>query len=152
MAQADTADLPGQLAEIVEEFRALPVPDRLQLLLEFSSDLPALPDRYADHPDLLEPVAECQSPIFMVTEVEGTSPDATVHVHFSAPAEAPTSRGFASILHTGLDGLSVRQVLAVPSDLPHRLALAEAVSPLRLNGMSGMLERVKRQVRAQTSE
>jgi cysteine desulfuration protein SufE len=37
-------------------------------------------------------------------------------------------------------------VLAVPADFPLRLSLTQAVSPLRLNGMSGMLSRIQRQV------
>ncbi|MGI8576912.1 MAG: SufE family protein [Nocardioidaceae bacterium] len=151
MSETVTRDLPSALADIVDEFHALAVPDRLQLLLEFSRELPALPERYVDHPELLEPVPECQSPIFLATEVTGSTREATVRLYFSAPPEAPTTRGFAGILREGLDGLSVQEVLAVPSDLPHRLALAEAVSPLRLNGMSGMLERIKRQVRHQVA-
>lgn len=137
--------LTGELAEIAEDFAALPVPDRLQLLLDFSRGLPALPDRYADHPELLEPVPECQSPIFLLTEVEGSGRDAVVRLYFSAPAEAPTTRGFAGILHEGLDGHTVTEVLDTPPDLSQRLSLGEAVSPLRLRGMSGMLGRIKRQ-------
>src|SRR3712207_8802980 len=34
----------------------------------------------------------------------------------SAPPEAPTTRGFASIMHTGLDGEPAADVLAVPDD------------------------------------
>jgi cysteine desulfuration protein SufE len=143
----EPVSLPQSLHEIVEDFHALAVPDRLQLLLEFSRELPELPARYAEHPELMEPVPECQSPIFLVTEVDGEGLDAPVRLYFSAPAEAPTTRGFAGILQEGLDGLTAGQVLAIPDDLPDRLALAEAVSPLRLRGMSGMLGRIKRQVR-----
>jgi len=146
-----TDDLPPALAEIVEDFGALGVPDRLQLLLDFSRGLPALPPRYTEHPELLEPVPECQSPIFLVTEIEGAGQDAPVHLYFSAPPEAPTTRGFAGILAEGLDGLTAAQVLAIPDDVSHRLGLDEAVSPLRLRGMSGMLGRIKRQVRDKTS-
>ncbi len=147
-----TADLPPALAEIVEEFHQLTVPDRLQLLLEFSTELPPLPDRYTDHPELLEPVPECQSPIFVATEVDGSGPKAAVALYFSAPAEAPTTRGFAEILRAGLDGLTVEELLAVPVDLAQRLALEEAVSPLRLNGMTGMLARIKRQAAAKATD
>lgn len=143
----DTADLPAGLQDIVDDFAALADPDRLQLLLDFSRGLPELPARYAEHPELLEPVPECQSPIFLITEVAGAGPEATVQLHFSAPPEAPTTRGFAGILREGLDGLSVDQVLAVPADLPLRMSLSAAVSPLRLRGMSGMLGRIQRQVR-----
>jgi cysteine desulfuration protein SufE len=136
--------LPPTLAEISEEFLAVGERDRLQLLLEFSRELPALPPRLAEHPELLERVAECQSPVFIVAEVD----DGIVHLHATAPEEAPTTRGFASILVQGLDGLTADEVLATPNDVAHRLGLGRAVSPLRLGGMSGMLGRIKRQVAA----
>lgn len=140
------SDLPDSLQEIVEDFAGLEPGDRLQLLLEFSQELPALPERYAEHPELLEPVPECQSPVFLAVEVAEEGPAAPVHLFFSAPPEAPTTRGFAGILHQGLDGLAADQVLAIPADLPLRLSLTEQVSPLRLRGMGGMLARIQRQV------
>jgi cysteine desulfuration protein SufE len=145
----DTTSLPAVLAEIRDDFLALGVPDRLQLLLEFSNELPALPARYEGHEDELERVEECQSPVFIDVTVgaDGDAPD-VVRMHATAPREAPTTRGFASILAQGLSGLSVAEVLAVPSDYPLTLGLAEAVSPLRIGGMVGMLGRVQRQVRA----
>ncbi|HET8561660.1 MAG TPA: SufE family protein [Marmoricola sp.] len=146
-----SADLPAPLAEIVEDFNAVAPGDRLQLLLEFSQELAPLPERYADHPELLEPVPECQSPIFLVSEVDGTGDEAVVRLHFSAPAEAPTTRGFAGILHEGLDGLAAGEILGVPNDFSSRLGLEEVVSPLRLRGMAAMLARIKRQVTEKTA-
>jgi len=136
--------LPAALVEIREEFTALEVRDRLQLLLEFSNELPDLPARFADHPDLLERVVECQSPVYLFVEVV----DGRVHLHATAPREAPTTRGFASILAQGLDGLTVDEVLdAVPDDYPQTIGLTEAVSPLRIRGMTALLARAKRQIR-----
>jgi len=139
----DAMTLPAKLAETREDFLALGVKDRLQLLLEFSNELPALPERYAEHPDLLERVEECQSPVFMFVEVD----DGIVHLYATAPAESPTTRGFAPILAQGLEGLTVQEVLDIPADYPQSLGLAEAVSPLRVRGMTGMLARTKRQLR-----
>jgi cysteine desulfuration protein SufE len=138
-----TEELPGQLAEIREDFLALEVRERLQLLLEFSNELPELPERYRDHPDLLERVEECQSPVFIFVEID----DGLVHLYATAPREAPTTRGFASILAQGLDGLTVEAVLDVPDDFPQGLGLTEAVSPLRVRGMTALLARAKRQIR-----
>ncbi len=129
-------------ADLIADFQAIGVKDRLNLLLEFSENLPELPPRYADHPDLLERVEECQSPIFLFVEVI----DGIVHLFFTAPAEAPTTRGFASILHAVIDGLSVDEVLSFDDDFPGKIGLTEAVSPLRIRGMRGMLARIKRQV------
>ena len=136
--------LPDSLAGIRDEFLELDEPDRLQLLLEFSQELPEMPAVYADSPEACERVAECQSPVFIVLEV---SDDDVVTMHASAPAEAPTTRGFASILVQGLSGLSAAEVLAVPDDFPQTIGLTRAVSPLRIAGMTGMLLRAKRQVR-----
>lgn len=145
-ADAATSALPEGFAEIADDFHALGGKDRLQLLLEFSQGLPDLPERYSDHPELLEPVPECQSPIFLATEVEGQGREATAHLFFSAPPEAPTTRGFAAILAEALDGRTVGEVLDTPDTVTGELGLAEVVSPLRLNGMSGMLARIKRQI------
>jgi cysteine desulfuration protein SufE len=139
-----TEVLPAKLAEIQTDFRELGVKDRLQLLLEFSNELPELPEHYRDHPDLLERVEECQSPVFIFVEVDEHQ---IVHLWATAPKEAPTTRGFASILVQGLAGLTVDEVLAVPDDYPNELGLTEAVSPLRIRGMTALLGRTKRQIR-----
>ncbi len=137
------SDLPAQLAAVVEDFQAVSERDRLQLLLDFSRDLPTLPERLLGQREQMEPVEECQSPLFLLVEVDDAD---VVHLFFDAPAEAPTTRGFASVLREGLDGLPAAELLAVPDDVPHRLGITTAVSPLRLNGMAGMLRRIKRQV------
>jgi cysteine desulfuration protein SufE len=136
--------LPAKLAEIQTDFRELGIKDRLQLLLEFSNELPELPEHYRDHPDLLERVEECQSPVFIFVEVDEHQ---IVHLWATAPKEAPTTRGFASILVQGLAGLTVDEVLGVPDDYPNELGLTEAVSPLRIRGMTALLGRTKRQIR-----
>jgi len=143
---APQTSLPPVLAEIREDFLALSEPDRLQLLLEFSRELPDIPDRYKFQPGLLERVEECQSPVRSFAEIDDSG---LVHLYATAPAEAPTTRGFASILAQGLAGLDTDTVLSIPDDFPTSLGLDRAVSPLRLRGMSGILHRAKRQVREQ---
>jgi len=137
------AALPRALAEIVDDFAAAPPRDRLEMLLEYAYALPALPARLAEHPELLEPVPECQSPLFVTTELD----EGHVRIYADAPREAPTTRGFAGILHAGLDGELADAILAVPDDVTARLALAEVVSPLRLRGATALLGRIKHQVR-----
>jgi len=139
-----TTVLHPRLQEIADEFGAVPESERLQLLLEFGQELPPLPARYATQRELLEPVPECQSPLFLAVEI---SPNETVHLFFDAPLEAPTTRGFAGILHAGLDGLTADEVLATPGEFSSQLGLQDLVSPLRLRGMAAMLARIKRQIR-----
>lgn len=134
--------VPDTLAEIRDDFLELPESERLQLLLEFSNELPPVSDEVADHPEMTERVAECQSPVYIYVELA----DGVVTMHATAPPEAPTTRGFASILVQGITGLSADEVLAIPDDFPQTIGLTRAVSPLRIGGMTGMLMRVKRQV------
>jgi cysteine desulfuration protein SufE len=139
---------PPSINSLISDFNDLGVQDRLSLLLEYSDNLPELPERYLDHPDLLERVEECQAPIYLFVEV---NEDKKVNLFFSAPAEAPTTRGFASVLHEALDGLPAEVVLAVDNNFPDELGLTVAVSPLRMNGMRAMLARIKRQIKEKTA-
>ena len=85
--------------------------DKLQLLLEFAGELPPLP---ADLEEAaMEPVPECQSPLFLHVDAEDRD---RVRLFFSAPPEAPTTRGFAAILAAGLDEQPADDILAVPDD------------------------------------
>lgn len=133
------------LHEIVEEFSSTPKELRLPLLLEFANALPPLPERLEEDRDSMEPVEECQAPLFLAVDVEPQQ----VRLYFDAPPEAPTSRGFASVLHQGLDGGTPEEVLATPNDFYLSMGLEELVTPLRMRGMAGMLARVKRRVAEQ---
>ena len=135
------AAIPEALAGIRDDFLALGQSHRLQLLLEFSDELPDPPAGVVPA-DAWERVPECQSPVFIHVDARKTPPE----VLASAPAEAPTTRGFASILVTGCHGASREEILAIPLDFPQSLGLEEAVSLLRLRGMAGMIWRIQRQL------
>jgi cysteine desulfuration protein SufE len=134
--------MPAALAEVVSDFADMQGQDKLQLLLEFANELPPIP---ADLEEAaMEPVPECQSPLFLHVDASDRE---RVRLYFSAPAEAPTTRGFAAILAAGLDEHSADEILAVPDDFYADLGLAKLISPLRLRGMSAMLTRIKRRLR-----
>jgi len=134
--------MPGPLAEVVSDFKDVAGQDKLKLLLEFADELPPLPGDLEEA--AMEPVPECQSPVFLHVDAGDR---ADVRLFFSAPAQAPTTRGFASILATGLDHQPADEILAVPDDFYSDLGLAALISPLRLRGMSAMLARIKRHLR-----
>ena len=134
--------MPAPLAEVVSEFQDMVGQDKLRLLLEFADELPPLPAQLTEA--AMEPVPECQSPLFL--HVDAADRD-DVRLFFSAPAEAPTTRGFASILAAGLDHQRADDILGVPDDFYTDLGLAALISPLRLRGMSAMLARIKRHLR-----
>ncbi len=136
------SSMPAALAEVVSDFADMQGQDKLQLLLEFANDLPDLPSDLEEA--AMEPVPECQSPLFLHVDASDRE---RVRLYFSAPAEAPTTRGFAAILAAGLDELPADEILEVPDDFYSDLGLAKLISPLRLRGMSAMLTRIKRRLR-----
>ena len=137
------AAAPPALQRIVDLFGGAPKELRLQALLEYSRKVPPLPEELAGHRELMEQVPECQTPFFLATELDEEN---RVHLHFDVPDQAPTTRGFAGILHSGLDGATAEAVLATPNDFYMKMGLAEALSSQRLRGMSAILGRLKRQV------
>ena len=141
--------LPERLANVVNDFLAAPPELRTELLLEHAERLPALPAELAgpEGRDRFEQVEECQTPFFLATEIAAGH----VSLYFDCPPQAPTTRGFAGVLHAGLDGAAVEEVLGVPADFHHGMGLAEVISPLRMRGMDAILFRLKRQVAARAA-
>lgn len=129
--------------DIADDFASLQGNEKLELLIEISGQLPELPERYLDHPELLERVEECQSPVYLFVEIN----NGLVEIFLTAPREAPTTRAFAGILHASLNRQTVETVLNFDDTYPTRLGITDLVSPLRMRGMHGMLARIKRQVR-----
>ncbi len=137
---------PDSARELIEAFAEVPKSSRLELLLEYANALPPLPDRYSNHPELLERVEECQSPVFLFVEVL----NGNAQIFLTAPLEAPTTRGFASLLQIALNGQPIDVVANFSDEFINELQLTELVSPLRIRGMHGMLARIKRQVAEKT--
>lgn len=140
--------MPDSLREIVDRFAGGSKELRRQGLLQYGDRLPALPERLRGDGTELEQVHECQTPFSLHVDAEA---DGTMRLHFDAPREAPTVRGYAGILHAGLDGCTADEVLAVPDDFYTEMGLQEVVSSLRLRGMGAIVARLKRQVRERTA-
>ncbi len=134
--------MPAELDEIVDLFAASPKGMRLELLLDYANRLPPLPDDLAADRGRLEQVHECQTPFFVAAEHSGDG----IALHFDAPPEAPTTRGYASVLAAGLSGAPAEDILAVPNDFYVGMGLGELISPLRLRGMGAILGTIKRLV------
>ncbi|MFP4149520.1 MAG: SufE family protein [Nitriliruptoraceae bacterium] len=138
--------LPPRLEEVVEDFAAAPMELKIDLLVEYSTRVPEVPDHLREDPDALERVDECQTPFFLSAEVDE---DGRVQVWFDCPPEAPTTRGFAGVLTEGLTGATAAEVLAVPIDFHHQMGLAAVISPLRMRGMDAILRRLQRNLAEQ---
>lgn len=135
----------SELQEIIDEFAESPKTLRLQILLDFANGLPPLPEGIDR--EGMEQVHECQTPFFVAAPVDD---ERRVTLHFDAPPEAPTTRGYAGVLREGLSGATVDEILETPSDFYTGMGLSELISPLRMRGMGAILARIKRLVVEQT--
>jgi cysteine desulfuration protein SufE len=130
------------LEEVVKELRESDAEDRKEILIDLAKSLPPLPERLAQFKDEVHRVPECMSPVFLIVEFD----NGHVAIHADAPIEAPTVRGFVSMLVEGLNGATVEEVLGTPNDLVERSGIHELVGMQRAAGLPGILRRVKLEV------
>ncbi len=134
--------MPAALDSIVRDLSEADRQERIEMLIDLARTLPPLPDRLAAFKDAAHRVEECQSPVFLFVE---RAPDDRLAIFADAPIEAPTVRGFVSLLVEGLSGSTVEEVLQVPNDLVERIGLPEILGMLRVRGLHGVLRRLKRE-------
>jgi cysteine desulfuration protein SufE len=135
------AQWPEGLQEIIDMFRDAAPDERLDMLLEYALSMPELPEELQSARDTMEQVHECQTPVFLLSQLK----DGKVYYFLDVPREAPTVRGFAGILYDGLNGAAPEAIVATPNDLYQQLGLHKVLSPLRLRGLTALLSRMKRQ-------
>ncbi len=133
---------PAPLQGVIREFREVEPRDRLEMLIEFSDELPDLPARLHAQRDAMEQIHECQSPVFLHTELH----NGKVEFFLDIPREAPTVRGYAGVLAEGLNHATPDEILGTPEDVYLLLGLQEAITPQRLRGLHALMVYMKRQV------
>lgn len=128
------------LDEIIEQFQSLEPEWRLQLLLDYSEKLPSLPEKYHSAKDAeLNRVDECQTPVFIYAEID----EGRVSIYADVAEEAPTVKGFVSILVEGLNGANVADVQQIPADLLSKLGIDSQIGMMRTRGLTGVISHVK---------
>ena len=129
------------LDNIIKRFQSADRDTRLELLLDFSDRLPPLPEEYREAVTQgVNRVNECQTPVFLFMEPANGG----VAIHADVPREAPTVRGFLSLLIKGLKGATPDEVAALPGDLIDRLQLSELLGMTRMQGLSAVVQQLKR--------
>src|SRR5215208_5274449 len=133
-------NLPAKLQEIVDDFASMTREEKIETLVAYSESLPGIPDRLKDQRDQMDDVPECMTPVCLLGEKQ---PDGGVQFYFDIPQQSPTVRGLASILASGLNGLTPEEILSVPADFFVPMHLQEAISQQRINGFIGVLAHMK---------
>jgi cysteine desulfuration protein SufE len=133
------------LDTLIPRFKAADRQTRLETLLDYSAKLPPLPERYeAEKQQGHNRVHECQTPVYLWVEVD----KGKVHIHADVPRESPTVRGFISLLARTLDNQTPDAVAQMPDDLLDQLGLSETLGMTRTQGLTAILNRIKRSVAA----
>jgi cysteine desulfuration protein SufE len=141
---AQSAGVAQRLDAVAEEFGDLAPRERLELLLEFAEKLPPLPAEYQAERERAEHrVHECQTPVFIWVRVAGDR----VELLADVASEAPTVKGFVSILVEVFAGGRPAEVLAIEPNLVQRLGLVEALGMQRMRGLQAILFYVRNQIR-----
>ncbi len=137
-----------QLDEIIEAFQFVEPEMRLELLLDYADQLPPLGSAYKPLRDKgLHMIHECQSPVFLKVEVI----NGCVRLFADVPREAPTARGFVSIMLKSFDGTAPNVVAAAPRDILNQLGLSNLIGIQRTRGLNAIYFHIKNEVKRQIS-
>ena len=131
---------PDALHHIIATFREASPAQRLDMLVAYAGTLPELPEALQQARDTMEQVDECATPVFLSAQLH----EGQVHYYIDVPRDAPTMRGFAGLLHAGLNGAPPAAIAATPDDLCQQLGLQKALGSLRVRGLTALLTRMKR--------
>jgi cysteine desulfuration protein SufE len=141
----DSSTPAQRLDVIAAEFAELEPRERLELLLEYADNLPPLPAELKDEADRASHrIAECQTPVFLWANIV----DGRVRLAAEVAPEAPTVKGFVSILIDLFADAPVEQALQLESNVVQRLGLLEALGMMRMRGLQAMQFYIRNRIRA----
>ncbi len=129
-----------KIEEIIEAFQDADYQETLAILLDYSENLPKLPERYIEARDAgYNRVPECETPVFVWIDLN----DGLVEIHADVPEESPTVRGFVGLLVDSFSGITPEEVQAAPQNLVHSLGLDKKLGTRRMFGLSAVYNRIK---------
>lgn len=127
--------------ELIDEFTMFSDwQDRYEHLIELGKDLPLIaPENKVD----ANLVRGCQSRVWLNADVS-TSLDGKKHVHFTADSDAMITKGIVALLVRVYNDRTPQEILSASTEFIDRIGLREHLSPNRANGLSAMIDQMKR--------
>jgi cysteine desulfuration protein SufE len=160
-----TSTLTQAQQEIVEEFSIMSDwQDRYEHLIELGKELPLIAPEKKTEQNI---VRGCQSRVWLDAELvvptplprsgqaqeePPTLPGAGPVVHFTADSDAMITKGLISLLIRVLNDRAPEEILSTPLTFIDQIGLREHLSPNRSNGLSAMLDQMKRYAVAFSSQ
>lgn len=146
-----TTSLPQTQQELIDEFALFTDwQDRYEHLIELGKDLPLIAPEHKTDDNL---VRGCQSRVWLHAQL--VSPRAESRgeptVHFTADSDAMITKGIVALLVRVYTDRTPQEILAGSTEFIDKIGLREHLSPNRANGLSAMLDQMKRYALAYSS-
>lgn len=109
--------------------------DRYEHLIELGKDLPLIAPEHKVDANL---VRGCQSRVWLNAELKSDL------VHFTADSDAIITKGIVALLVRVYNDRTPQEILDASTDFIDRIGLREHLSPNRANGLSAMIDQMKR--------
>ncbi len=128
--------------EVVEEFAMLnDWQDRYEQLIEQGRDLPLIAPEHKVDDNL---VRGCQSRVWLHAEHRASDQLGAGILHFTADSDALITKGIVALLVRVYNDRHPQEILEASTDFIDRIGLREHLSPNRANGLSAMIDQMKR--------
>ena len=131
-----TGEVAAAQQEIVDEFSMFEDwMDRYQYLIDLGRRLPPFPDELRTEENRIR---GCQSQVWFVPEKKDG------RLYFQAISDAAIVSGLIAVLLRLYSGRNPRDILDTPPDFVEALQLQSHLSPTRSNGLSAMLDAIRK--------
>ena len=138
-----TMSLAQSQQELIDEFAMFTDwQDRYEHLIELGKDLPLIAPKHKTDDNL---VRGCQSRVWLSAEPKED------RVHFTADSDAMITKGIVALLVRVYNDRTPQEILGASTEFIDKIGLREHLSPNRANGLSAMLDQMKRYALAYSS-
>lgn len=130
--------------EVVDEFAMFSDwQDRYEHLIELGKDLPLIAPEHKTDDNL---VRGCQSRVWLHAAPQNGL------VHFTADSDAMITKGIVALLVRVFNDRTPQEILGASTEFIDKIGLRAHLSPNRANGLSAMIDQMKRYALAYSSK
>ncbi|MBX2978487.1 MAG: SufE family protein [Flavobacteriales bacterium] len=136
--------------ELVSEFAMFTDwQDRYEHLIELGKDLPLIAPEHKTDDNL---VRGCQSRVWLNAEYRASTPLSAGTVHFTADSDAMITKGIVALLVRVFNDRTPQEIIGASTDFIDQIGLRAHLSPNRANGLSAMVDQMKRYALAYSAQ
>lgn len=137
--------------ELIDEFAMFSDwQDRYEHLIELGKDLPLIGLEHKTDDNL---VRGCQSRVWLHAEQRASTPlSAGPVIHFTADSDAMITKGIVALLVRVFNDRTPQEIIGASTEFIDQIGLRAHLSPNRANGLSAMIDQMKRYALAYSSK